>query len=70
MSNDTAAARGNRRPMTVPGLAEARAEGRRLSMLTAYDAGFARVFDAAGVELVLVGDSLGMVVQGAARPCR
>src|SRR5690606_14882185 len=64
MSNDTAAARGNRRAMTVPGLAEARAEGRRLSMLTAYDAGFARVFDAAGVELVLVGDSLGMVVQG------
>lgn len=53
-----------RRPMTVPGLAQARAEGRKLSMLTAYDAGFARAFDAAGVELVLVGDSLGMVVQG------
>jgi 3-methyl-2-oxobutanoate hydroxymethyltransferase len=35
-------------------------------MLTAYDAGFARVFDAAGVELILVGDSLGMVVQGRA----
>ncbi len=53
-----------RRPMTVPGLAEARAEGRRLAMLTAYDAGFARVFDAAGVDLILIGDSLGMVVQG------
>lgn len=33
-------------------------------MLTAYDAGFARVLDANGVDLILVGDSLGMVVQG------
>ncbi|MCL6714277.1 3-methyl-2-oxobutanoate hydroxymethyltransferase [Pseudomonas sp. R2.Fl] len=33
-------------------------------MLTAYDAGFARVFDANGADLILVGDSLGMVVQG------
>ncbi|HEY4529573.1 MAG TPA: 3-methyl-2-oxobutanoate hydroxymethyltransferase [Luteimonas sp.] len=64
MSKTAAAAQDARRPMTVPGLAEARAAGRRLSMLTAYDAGFARVFDAAGVELILVGDSLGMVVQG------
>jgi 3-methyl-2-oxobutanoate hydroxymethyltransferase len=53
-----------RKPMTVPALAEAKREGRRLAMLTAYDAGFARVVDAAGVDLVLVGDSLGMVVQG------
>ena len=45
-------------------LAEARRDGRRLAMLTCYDAGFARVLDAAGVDLVLVGDSLGMVVQG------
>ncbi|MEN4904325.1 3-methyl-2-oxobutanoate hydroxymethyltransferase [Luteimonas sp. TWI1416] len=51
-------------PVTVPALFEARAAGRRLSMLTAYDAGFARTFDAAGVDLLLVGDSLGMVVQG------
>ncbi|MEN1939544.1 3-methyl-2-oxobutanoate hydroxymethyltransferase [Luteimonas sp. MJ174] len=54
----------DRRPMTVPGLTEARAAGRKLAMLTAYDAGFARVFDAAGVDLILIGDSLGMVVQG------
>lgn len=54
----------DRKPMTVPGLAEARRDGRRLAMLTAYDAGFARVIDAAGIDLVLVGDSLGMVVQG------
>jgi len=51
-------------PVTVPALFEARAAGRRLAMLTAYDAGFARTFDAAGVDLLLVGDSLGMVVQG------
>lgn len=53
-----------RRPMTVPALAEAKAAGRKLTMLTAYDAGFARTLDAAGVDLLLVGDSLGMVVQG------
>jgi len=50
--------------MTVPMLADAKREGRKLAMLTAYDAGFARVFDANGVDLILVGDSLGMVVQG------
>jgi 3-methyl-2-oxobutanoate hydroxymethyltransferase len=49
---------------TVPMLAQARAEGRKLVMLTCYDAGFARTLDEAGVDLVLVGDSLGMVVQG------
>ena len=54
------------RPVTVPDLAAARSEGRKLAMLTCYDAGFARTLDAAGVDLVLVGDSLGMVVQGRA----
>ncbi len=52
------------KPWTVPALAEAKHEGRRLVMLTAYDAGFARALDANGVDLVLIGDSLGMVVQG------
>lgn len=52
------------KPLTVPALAEARAAGRKLAMLTAYDAGFARVLDANGTDIVLVGDSLGMVVQG------
>jgi 3-methyl-2-oxobutanoate hydroxymethyltransferase len=50
--------------ITVPMLVEAKREGRKLAMLTAYDAGFARVFDANGVDLILIGDSLGMVVQG------
>jgi 3-methyl-2-oxobutanoate hydroxymethyltransferase len=54
------------KPWTVPMLAEAKREGRRLVMLTAYDAGFARVFDENGADLILVGDSLGMVVQGQA----
>src|SRR3546814_9731600 len=54
----------DRKPMTVPALAEARRGGHKLAMLTAYDAGFARVFDDNGVDLLLVGDSLGMVVQG------
>lgn len=52
------------KPLTVPGLADARQAGRKLAMLTAYDAGFARVFDANGADIILVGDSLGMVVQG------
>ncbi len=45
-------------------LAQARADGRRLVMLTCYDASFARVLDDNGCDLILVGDSLGMVVQG------
>src|SRR5258708_1105632 len=38
--------------------------GDRISMLTAYDASFARLFDRSGIDALLVGDSLGMVVQG------
>ena len=49
---------------SVPQLAQARAAGRRLAMLTCYDASFARVLDDAGIDLLLIGDSLGMVVQG------
>lgn len=52
------------KPWTVPALADAKREGRRLVMLTAYDNSFARVADANGIDLILVGDSLGMVVQG------
>lgn len=52
------------KPWTVPALADAKREGRKLVMLTAYDYSFARAFDANGVDLILIGDSLGMVVQG------
>ncbi|MCW5773659.1 MAG: 3-methyl-2-oxobutanoate hydroxymethyltransferase [Rhodospirillaceae bacterium] len=50
--------------LTLTDLAKLRAAGEKLAMLTAYDASFATVADAAGVDLLLVGDSLGMVVQG------
>ncbi len=52
------------KPWTVPALADAKRAGRKLAMLTAYDAVFARVFDRNGADLILVGDSLGMVVKG------
>src|SRR5438874_11006160 len=52
------------RPVTVPDFLAAKASGRRLTMLTAYDATMARLLDTAGVDSLLVGDSLGMVVQG------
>jgi 3-methyl-2-oxobutanoate hydroxymethyltransferase len=51
--------------VTVHALAKMKAEHRKISMLTAYDASFARLIDQAGVDIILVGDSLGMVVQGA-----
>ena len=53
-----------RRPMSLPRLAQMRDAGEKMCMLTAYDATFAAVADAAGVECILVGDSLGMVCQG------
>ena len=49
--------------VTVPAVLAAKGE-RRLAMMTAYDYTFARLADAAGVDMLLVGDSLGMVVQG------
>ncbi|MDQ1119457.1 MULTISPECIES: 3-methyl-2-oxobutanoate hydroxymethyltransferase [Pseudoxanthomonas] len=52
------------KPWTVPALRQAKQAGQKLVMLTCYDYGFARTLDAAGVDLVLIGDSLGMVVQG------
>ena len=53
-----------RKPISLPRLNEMRARGEKISMITAYDATFAAVADAAGVECILVGDSLGMVCQG------
>ena len=53
-----------RRPISLPRLLEMHARGEKITMLTAYDATFAAVADAAGVECILIGDSLGMVCQG------
>ena len=50
--------------VTVHTLARARREGRPFAMLTAYEHAFARIFDQAGIDVLLVGDSLGNVVQG------
>lgn len=51
-------------PVNVSTLGKMKAEGERIACLTAYDASFAQLVDLAGVDLVLVGDSLGMVIQG------
>ncbi len=53
-----------RKPMTLHRLREMHAQGEKITMLTAYDATFARLIDEAGVDSILVGDSLGMLVQG------
>lgn len=50
--------------MTVPKFSAAKQKGRKLAMLTAYDFTWASIVDAAGVDAILVGDTLGMVVQG------
>ena len=50
--------------MTVPRFVKAKSEQRKLTMLTAYDYTFARILDEAGVDSILVGDSMAMVVQG------
>src|SRR5690348_2049606 len=49
--------------VTVPNLRAMKGQT-RITMVTAYDATFARMLDEAGVDVLLVGDSLGMVVQG------
>ncbi len=50
--------------VTIHTLRKMKQAGERITMLTAYDATFARLFDGARIEALLVGDSLGMVIQG------
>ncbi|HXX73576.1 MAG TPA: 3-methyl-2-oxobutanoate hydroxymethyltransferase [Nitrospiraceae bacterium] len=52
--------------MTIPEFQKAKREGRKLIVVTAYDALFTRIVEQAGIEAILVGDSLGVVVQGKA----
>jgi len=54
----------SRPPVNVSTLAQMKADGEPIACLTAYDASFAFIVDQAGIDLVLVGDSLGMVIQG------
>ncbi len=63
MSTVTASAHREHR-ITVRSLAQRKCKGEPFTMLTAYDFTFARIFDTAGIDLLLVGDSLGNVVQG------
>ena len=50
--------------LTIQDIISMKKNGERISMLTAYDASFAGLIDAAGIDMVLVGDSLGMVLLG------
>lgn len=50
--------------VTIHTLKKLKQIGQKICMVTAYDAAFARIFDEAGADVLLVGDSLGMVVQG------
>ncbi len=54
----------DRQPVTLGTLARMKAHGEKITSLTCYDASFAVLLDAADVDVVLVGDSLGMVIQG------
>ena len=54
----------DRKPMTLHRLREMHAAGDPVAMLTCYDATFAQVLDNAGVDCMLIGDSLGMALQG------
>lgn len=54
----------SKRPVTLTTLRSYKKQGRKFACLTAYDAGFAEMESKAGIEVILVGDSLGMVLQG------
>jgi 3-methyl-2-oxobutanoate hydroxymethyltransferase len=52
------------KPLSIVDLANMKLQGEKIACLTAYDASFSRVLDEQGVDVILVGDSLGMVIQG------
>lgn len=54
----------SQKPVRITALKEAKRNGRKIAVLTAYDATMARLMDRAGVDILLVGDSLGMVIMG------
>ena len=53
-----------RKPLSLPRLQQMHADGEKIAMLTCYDAAFASLLDGAGVDILLIGDSLGNVLQG------
>ena len=54
----------SKNPLSITDLQEMKNQGKKIAMLTCYDATFAGSMDQAGVDIILIGDSLGMVVQG------
>ena len=50
--------------MTIPEFQQRKREGKKIVVVTAYDALFTRIIEEAGIDTILVGDSLGVVVQG------
>ena len=50
--------------LTIPEFQQHKQQGKKITVVTAYDALFTRIVEQAGLEVILVGDSLGMVVQG------
>ena len=62
MANESSRPKASR--VTVPVIRGMKARSERIAMITAYDATFAQMFDEGGADILLVGDSLGMVVQG------
>ena len=64
MGNYGVDAEQSRKAVTLHDLKSRRASGNRIAMLTAYDASFAQLLDDCGVDVLLIGDSLGMVIQG------
>jgi 3-methyl-2-oxobutanoate hydroxymethyltransferase len=54
----------DRPPVTLNTLGQMKQRGEKIACLTAYDASFAALLDSAGIDIVLVGDTLGMVIQG------
>lgn len=55
---------GHTKSLTISSLLKMRAEGEKITSLTAYDASFGTLFDQIGIDVILVGDSLGNVIQG------
>ncbi|HCB17272.1 MAG TPA: 3-methyl-2-oxobutanoate hydroxymethyltransferase, partial [Alteromonas sp.] len=50
--------------VTISTLIKQKQQGEKITALTAYDASFAKLFDEQGIDVLLIGDSLGMVLQG------
>jgi 3-methyl-2-oxobutanoate hydroxymethyltransferase len=64
MSKTYASDNPSAKSITVTSLRKMKQQGEKIAMLTAYDASFAAVLEQAGVDVILVGDTLGMVIQG------